>query len=108
MTNGKSSLNLVEVGNKAKSKWELYRLLTVEGCLYFPPEDETNMEFISDIFFNEKKNPLITTLSIQDLHSNDVRVCQIPHVSRLRSNNLIKFIVDDCDGCSFLYPPQPL
>ena len=49
------SLNLMEVGNKAKSKWELYRLLTVEGGLYFPPEDQTNMEFISDIFFNEKK-----------------------------------------------------
>ena len=50
-----ASLNLVEVGNKAKSKWELYRLLTVEGGLYLPPEDQTNMEFISDIFFNEKK-----------------------------------------------------
>ena len=50
-----ASLNLVEVGNKAKSKWELYRLLTVEGGLYLPPEDQTNMEFISDIFFQWKE-----------------------------------------------------
>ena len=51
----RTSLNLIEVGNKAKSKWELYRLLTVEGGLYLPPEDQTNMDFVSDIFFNEKK-----------------------------------------------------
>ena len=47
----RASLNLEEVGSKANCKWELYRLLTVEGCLYFPPQDQTNMEFISDIFF---------------------------------------------------------
>ena len=51
----RASLNLAEVGNKGKSKWELYRLLTVEGGLYLPPEEQTNMEFISDVFFDEKK-----------------------------------------------------
>ena len=51
----RTSLNLVEVRNKVKSKEELYRLLTVEGCLYLSPEGQANMEFISDAFFNEKK-----------------------------------------------------
>ena len=65
----RTSINLEEVGNKAKSKWELYRLLTVEGGLYLPPEDQTNMEFISDIFFNEKKVS-------KDLVFSDNLICQ--------------------------------
>ena len=31
------SVNLLEVGNKARSKAEHYRLLTAEGCLYLSP-----------------------------------------------------------------------
>ena len=31
------SVNLLEIGNKAQFKGELYRLLTPEGCLYLSP-----------------------------------------------------------------------
>ena len=33
----KLSLNLKEVGKKARTKWEMYRLLTVEGKFFLPP-----------------------------------------------------------------------
>ena len=33
----KVSLNLNEVGNKARTKWEMYRLLTVEGHFSYLP-----------------------------------------------------------------------
>ena len=44
-----SRVNLAEVGIKAKSFSELYRMLTVERGLYLPPAEYINMSFISDI-----------------------------------------------------------
>ena len=32
-----NTINLLEIGNKARSKAEIYRLLTVDGRLYLPP-----------------------------------------------------------------------
>ena len=49
------NLNLQEIGLKAKSKTEIYRILTVEGELCLPPQKETNMQFISDIIVGDKK-----------------------------------------------------
>ena len=48
-------INFLEVGIKAQSKNELYRIPTVEGGMYLPPEKEATMEFISDIAFYRKK-----------------------------------------------------
>ena len=42
-------INLLEIGNNAKSKYEIYRILTVEGGMYLPPEKECSMTFISEI-----------------------------------------------------------
>ena len=42
-------INLLEIGNAAKSKHELYRILTVEGGMNLPPEKECSMTFISEI-----------------------------------------------------------
>ena len=48
-------VDLTVIGTKAKSKAELYRMLAVEGGLYLPPQEYTNMDFISDIWFNDRK-----------------------------------------------------
>ena len=47
----------------AKSKKELHNLLTVKDGLYLQPEDQANMEFISDIFFNENKESIQPIIS---------------------------------------------
>ena len=44
-----SAVNLLELGSKAQSKSEMYRLLVVEGGMYLPPEDQCSMDFVSDI-----------------------------------------------------------
>ena len=48
-------INLLKVGTKAQSKYELYRALVVEGGMYLPPEKETSMFFISQIVIGDKK-----------------------------------------------------
>ena len=48
-------VNLADVGTNTKEFGELYRLLTVEGRLYLSPVEYTNMNFISDISFQERK-----------------------------------------------------
>ena len=60
-----TNVNLMEVGTRAQSKAELYRLLTVEGNMYLPPQEQATMEFISDIAFQEKK---VSCLSILLVH----------------------------------------
>ena len=45
----RTSFNIGELGLKAKTKYKIYRLLTVEGQFYLPPVAETSIEFIGEI-----------------------------------------------------------
>ena len=47
-------LNLLNIGAKAQSKSELYRILVVEGGLYLPPLKETQMLLVSQIAVGDK------------------------------------------------------
>ena len=58
-----SNVNLLDIGSKAQSKLELYRLLVVEGRMYLPPENQCSMDFISEICLQERK-VLIILLSL--------------------------------------------
>ena len=50
-----TTVNLMEVGVKAKSKSEIYLALTINGGLYLMPQKEWGMAFISNICFGKKK-----------------------------------------------------
>ena len=50
----RTSFNIGELGLKARTKYEIYRLLTVEGQFYLPPVAETSIEFIGEIVRGEK------------------------------------------------------
>jgi hypothetical protein len=47
-------INLLSLAAKAQSKYELYKLLTVEADYYLPPYKECSIEFIAEIL-NERK-----------------------------------------------------
>ena len=47
-------INLLDLGSKARSKAEHYRLLTAEEFLYLPPYKQCPIDFIADII-DEKK-----------------------------------------------------
>ena len=49
-----SFINLNSLGVKAKTKNELYRLLTTEANMYLPPQKETSIYFIRDIIHKKK------------------------------------------------------
>ena len=49
------TINLNQLGSKARSKNEMYRLLTVEAKIYLPPQKECSIYFIRDIFHGKKK-----------------------------------------------------
>ena len=49
------SINLHEIGVKAQSKSEFYKVLVVECQYYLPPQKECPMIFISQIAIKEKK-----------------------------------------------------
>ena len=45
----KVTLNLLEIRGKARSKYELYNILTCEGHLYLPPFKYCSVNFMADI-----------------------------------------------------------
>ena len=49
------TINVSQLGTKAKSKNEMYRILTVEAKIYLPPQKECSIYFIRDIFQGRKK-----------------------------------------------------
>ena len=48
-------VSLVELGGKARSKNEIYRILVAEGNMYLPPQSLCTVDFISDVFGSKKK-----------------------------------------------------
>jgi hypothetical protein len=51
----KMQVNLLELGAKAQSKSEMYKILVNEGDIYLPPYKECSIRFIADIFQEKKK-----------------------------------------------------
>ena len=49
------TINVSQLGTKAKSKNEMYRIITVEAKIYLPPQKECSIYFIRDIFHGRKK-----------------------------------------------------
>ena len=50
-----NKLNINMLGLKARTKNEMYRLLTTEANLYLPPQRETSIYFVRDIIHGRKK-----------------------------------------------------
>ena len=49
------TINVIQLGTKAKSKNEMYRILTVEAKVYLPPQKECSIYFIRDIFNGKRR-----------------------------------------------------
>jgi hypothetical protein len=88
----RKSLNLLELESKAKSKAEIYQLITCEGELFLPPYKYCSIDFIADVVEGKKKV----------LSNGDVIVRPLPYVKGLRTYDLIPFCIEDLDGIDYL------
>ena len=88
-----TEINVMMFGNKAQSKHELYQLLTVEANLYLPPEKETSIYFIEEIFQQSKQVwPWLTSKIILALFNSEVKVKSASFIEGLRVKNLLWFL----------------
>ena len=56
-------LNWQEAAVKGRSKREIYRLMTMKGKYYLPPEDQTTSDFIHDVLVGMKKVSTLCSFS---------------------------------------------
>ena len=54
MEEEKTPFTVTDISIKAKSKIELYRILTTEGDVYLPPSKEWNYQFIRYVITGKK------------------------------------------------------
>ena len=48
-------ITVLDLGIKARSKREVYRLLSTDGDEYLPPEKEANYDYLASILRGDKK-----------------------------------------------------
>ena len=95
----KSTINLNILGVKARTKNELYRILTTEANMYLPPQKETSIYFVRDIIHNRKKVCFIyLNLTLQALYMEDVKPRAVPQIKGLRVEDFVHFIETEVDG----------
>ena len=52
--NNMDILDVKEMATKWSTKVEVYKVLTITGNVYLPPEEQTNCDFIRDILLGDK------------------------------------------------------
>ena len=99
-------INLLELGAKCRSKYELYRLLTWEANLFLPPYKEWSVEFITDYLQGKKvtiRYPLfLSILFLQVLNCREVTIKSLPQIDWLTAEDLYLFLVEHCEAEDFL------
>ena len=102
------SINLFEVGDKVRSKSELHKVLTAEGGFYFPPYKYWSADFMVDILEGNKNvSNIYLIVEIKVIHalkSNDVLMRDLPHIVGLWSEDLLRFLIWECDAEGYLPP----
>ena len=85
------TINVSQLGTKAKSKNEMYRILTVEAKIYLPPQKECSIYFIRNIFHGRKKEDIrLLLISMSGFICRRSQGC--PTNCNLRIKDLVWFI----------------
>ena len=53
--NNRIDMHISKLSTVARSKGEVYQLLTYQGKLYLPPKSYANPDFVSDVLSSYKK-----------------------------------------------------
>ena len=63
------TVNLLTISGKARSKSELYKILTIDGHIYLPPYKYCTVDFLSDIIEGSRLVSLLLLMHILTLFS---------------------------------------
>ena len=74
-------ITISDIAIRAKSKKEIFHVLTVEGGLYLPPINDSNKKYIQNIMKGFKKF----------LNAKNVKVVKTPHIKGLFIKEIIVF-----------------
>ena len=85
-------LTIQQIGIRAKSKKEVYTVLTVEGGLYLPPLADANQKYLKAILLGKKKYLLC----------KEIIVAKVPHIESLRVKDIVWFAADNIDIKSYM------
>ena len=75
------TLTLNDVGIKAKSKKEVYFVLTTEGAIYLPPIMDADSSYLKEIAWGTKLF----------LYNKNVKVVKVPQIKRLYIADILKW-----------------
>ena len=96
-----AEMQISELGFKAHSKNEVYDLLWNEGGIYFPPIEDANHKYISQVIVGDKLH----------LKCKNIIVCRVPHLKGLTVEDLLKFGEENSNIKDYLpeyeYQKQP-
>ena len=87
-----SQLTISEISLKARSKKEVYTILSIEDGIYLHPISDANQSYLKGILTVKKKYFL----------SKDIMVKRVPQIEHLRVKELINFASENCDIKSYL------
>ena len=97
----RASITISDIAIKARSKKEVYNVLTVEGELYLPPIADTTQKYLKEILTGKKKYLLC----------KDVKVAKVPHTEKLRIRDILAFASKHIEIQSYIpeyeYNKQP-
>ena len=85
-------ITISDIAIHAKSKKEVYHVLTVEGGLYLPPIIDANKNYIQNIMRGFKKF----------LYSKNIKVVKAPHIDKLSIKEIIAWGRENTDIDSYL------
>ena len=85
-------LTLPEIAIKARSKKEVYYVLSAEGGIYLPPIMDANSSYLKDIVRGKKKF----------LYNKDVKVTKVPQIKELYIADLLNWGKDNSNIDSYL------
>ena len=80
-------ITISDIAIHAKSKKEIFHVLTVEGGLYLPPINDSNKKYIQNIMKGLKKF----------LYAKNVKVVKTPHIKGLSIKEIIAWAKDNSD-----------
>ena len=85
-------ITINDISIHAKSKKEIYHVLTVEGGIYLPPMMDANKKYIQNIMRGHKKF----------LYTKNVKIAKVPQINKLSIKSILKWGYENTDIDSYL------